>query len=101
MGVFIASEALAAGLISRYELAVDCRRLLPGVYAPKRSALSTDDRITAAWLWSRRRGVITGLAASALHCARWFDPGAPIEVTLDHNKSPAGVITRRDTLLDG
>ena len=99
--MFIASEALAAGLISRYELAVECRRLLPGVYAPKRSALSTDDRITAAWLWSRRRGVITGWAASALHGARWFDPGAPIEVNLDHNKSPAGVITRRDTLLDG
>ncbi|MFY9336594.1 MAG: hypothetical protein WAO90_11435 [Mycobacterium sp.] len=101
MGVFIASEALAAGLISRYELAADYRRLLPGVYAPKRSALSTDDRVTAAWLWSRRRGVITGWAASALHGARWFDPGAPIEVNLDHNKSPAGVITRRDTLLDG
>lgn len=101
MAVFIASEALAAGLITRYELAADCRRLLPDVYAPKRKELSLDERITAAWLWSRRRGVITGWAASALHGARWFDPAAPIEVNLDHNKSPAGVITRRDTLLDG
>jgi hypothetical protein len=99
--VFIASEALAAGLITRYELAVDCRRLFPDVYAPKRTELSLDERFTAAWLWSRRRGVITGWAASALHGARWFDPAAPIEVNLDHNKSPAGVITRRDTLLDG
>lgn len=101
MAVFVASEALAAGLITRYELAADCRRLLPDVYAPKRTDLSLDERITAAWLWSRRRGVITGWAASALHGARWFDPAAPIEVNLDHNKSPSGVITRRDTLLDG
>lgn len=98
-GVFLASEALSAGLVSRYELAVDHRRLLPDVYMPKRRAIALDDRITAAWLWSRRRGVVTGWAASALHGARWVDPAAPIEINLEHNKSPAGVITRRDTLL--
>jgi len=100
-GVFLASEALAAGLVSRYELERDHRRLLPDVYAPKRMALALDDRIIAAWLWSRRRAVITGWAASALHGALWVDPAAPIEVNLEHNKSPAGVITRRDTLLRG
>ena len=98
-GVFLASEALSAGLVSRYELAVDHRRLLPDVYMPKRMAITLDDRITAAWLWSRRRGVVTGWAASALHGARWVDPAAPIEINLEHNKSPAGVITGRDTLL--
>jgi hypothetical protein len=63
--------------------------------------LSLDDRIIAAWLWSRRRGVISGLAASALHGAKWIDPNSVIELNLAHNKSPLGITTRRDTLADG
>jgi hypothetical protein len=99
MGVFLASEALAAGHVTRYELAVDHLRVLPGVYSSKRMPLSLNDRITAAWLWSRRRDVVSGLAASALHGAKWVDPNTPIELNPAHNKSPAGVAIRRDTLL--
>lgn len=99
MGPFIAGEALAAGELSRYELIADHRRLLPGVHAPRRAPLSLDDRIVAAWLWSRRAGVVTGLAASALHGAKWVAPDTPIELNHPHNKSPAGVIARRETLL--
>lgn len=100
MGPFIASEALAAGRVSRYELAADHRRLLPDVYVPKRARLCLDDRIEAAWLWSRRRGIITGLAASALHGASWVDPQTAIELNLAHNKTPDGIIVRRETLLE-
>lgn len=100
VGVFIAGEALAAGQVTRHELAAHHRRLLPGVYAPRLTPLSLADRIFAAWLWSGRRGVVSGWAASALHGAQWVDPAAPIELNLAHNKSPAGVITRRDSLLD-
>jgi hypothetical protein len=98
VGVFLASEALAAGHITRYELVADHRRLLPGVYAPKRMSLSLHDRIAAAWLWSQRRGVVTGLTASALHGAKWVDVSTAIELNLDHNKAPTGIVTRRDTL---
>lgn len=101
MGLLIASEALAAGEVSRYELSADYRRLLPDVYASKRMPLSHEDRVMAAWLWSRREGIICGLAASALHGARWVDPATPVELNLPHNKSPSGVITRRDTILGG
>lgn len=100
MEAFIAADALAAGALTRYQLIADHRRLLPGVHSPKRRPLSLEDRIAAAWLWSRRAGVVTGQAASALHGAKWVDPGIPIELNHPHNKSPAGVITRRDTLLD-
>ncbi len=99
--MFLAGEAFAAGRLTRYQLAAQHRRVLPGVYAPKHLPLSLDDRIAAAWLWSGRRGVITGLAASALHGAKWIDTNIPIELNLAHNKSPAGVITRRDTLHAG
>jgi hypothetical protein len=98
--VFLAKEALAAGELTRYGLAVDYRRVLPGVYAPKRAQLSLDDRIRAAWLWSRRLGVISGSAASALHGAKWVDSTTPIELNFAHNKSPRGVIVRRDSLID-
>lgn len=100
MDVFLAGEALAAGEITRYGLAVDFRRVLPGVYAPKRAHLSLNDRIRAAWLWSRRLGVISGWAASALHGANWVDPTYPIELNFAHNKTPTGVIARRDSLVD-
>lgn len=100
MGAFIAEEALAAGRVTRYGLVADHRRLFPGVYAPRRTSLSLEDRIVAAWLWSGRRGIVSGLAASALHGAQWVEPDTVIELNLAHNKSPAGVTTRRDTLLD-
>lgn len=100
MEVFIGSEALASGALSRYQLIADHRRLLPDVHVPKRAALSLNDRIAAAWLWSRRGGIVTGLAASALHGAQWVDPNIPIELNHPHNKSPNGVVTRRETILD-
>ena len=98
---FLASEALATGRLTRHELTAQHRRLLPNVHASRCARLSLDERIAAAWLWSRREGVITGLAASALHGAQWIEPNVPVELNHPHNKCPAGVITRRDTLLDG
>ena len=34
-------------------------------------------RARAAWLWSRRRGIVAGRSASALHGAKWIDNRAP------------------------
>lgn len=100
VGVVIGTEALAAGEVTRYALSADFRRLLPGVYAPRRMQLTLADRITAAWLWSRRDGVIMGSAAAAMHGAAWVDRDIPIEMNLARDKSPAGIIVRRDALCD-
>jgi len=99
--VFVASEALAAGRVTRHQLAAHHRRIFPGVYAPKGTALSLGDRIAAAWLWSGRKGVVTGLAASALHGAKWISADTPVELNIDRHKSPPGVLIRRDTLVEG
>ena len=97
--VFIGSEALAAGTVTRYELAKAYQRVFPNVYA-RTGRLSLQDRTVAAWLWSRRRGVVTGLSASALHGAKWVDASAPIELNLANNKPPRGVLTRNETILE-
>jgi very-short-patch-repair endonuclease len=96
--VFIGSEELAAGRVTKYELAKRYQRVLPDVYAQK-GELSLHDRTVAAWMWSRRQGVVTGAAASAWHGAKWVDADTPIELNLANKKAPRGVITRNDTIL--
>ncbi|MGY4711259.1 hypothetical protein ACXDF8_17120 [Mycolicibacterium sp. CBM1] len=100
-GVFIGSDAVAAGCVTPYQLRAHYRRIFPDVYTTLGSGeLSVRERAVAAVLWSRRRAVVTGLAASALHGAKWVDPSAPIELNYANNKAPAGVISRAETLLD-
>ncbi len=100
MGVFIGSEALASGVLTPYELRTHHARVLPDVYTPKRAQLLLRDRTEAAWLWSRRRGVIAGIAASALHDAKWVDDDVAVELIHPNCKPPVGVITREDTVPD-
>jgi hypothetical protein len=98
--IFVGSEALATGALTRNELRRYYRRVLPGVYGPRRDPLSLSQRTTAAWLWSRREGVVSGLAASAALGAKWVDGDTAIELNWANNRSPLGVITRRDSLFD-
>ena len=100
-GVFLGSEALESGALTRHELRMVYRRVLPDVYAPKRTELTLAQKATAAWLWSCREGVISGVAASALLGAEWVDDDAVIELNWPNHRSPAGILTRNDTLLDG
>lgn len=93
------TEALAAGEVSRSDLRRHFRWVMPNVYGPRRGDLTLDDRVTAAWLWSQREGVISGVAASAMLGAEWVDDDVPIELTWANNRPPDDVITRRDTLL--
>lgn len=99
--VFIGSEAVAAGMVSKYDLRARYRRVLPDVYTAKGAPLSLHERIVATWLWSRRQGVISGIAASALHGAKWVDADAVIDVNWPGRKAPPGVRVRNETLLDG
>ena len=99
-GIFIGSEALERGALTRYELRKHYRRLLPGVYGPRRGPLTLRDRINAASLWSNREGVVSGLAASAVWGAKWVDVDTPIELIWTNHRPPRGVVTRAETLLD-
>lgn len=97
--VFIGSEAFAEGRVTRYDLRARYQRVLPDVYAPKGGALSLRDRTVATWLWSRRQGIICGVAASGLHGAKWVDPDVVVDVNWPGRKPPPGVKIREETLL--
>lgn len=99
-GVFIGSEALAVGAVTRHGLTRWFRRLHPDVYFPKFQQVTLHDRIVGAWLWSRRGAVIAGVAASALHGAEWVDADIPIELLSRKAPSPRGVIVRNERLGD-
>lgn len=100
MEVLIGSEALATGKLTRHQLRTLYRRLHPDVYGPKWADLALEDRIAAAWLWSRRRGVVCGLAASAIHGAKWVDTDVTIELVMPNHRAPPGVIAHNCNLFD-
>lgn len=74
--------------------------MLPDVYGPRWDPLSLSERTTAAWLWSKREGVISGLAASAALGAKWVDADTAIELNWANSRAPTDVIACRDTLFD-
>ncbi len=97
-GPFIGSEALRCGSLSRHQLRAAYRPILPNVYVPLHAELSLEVRIRAAWLWSRRRAVVGGAAAAALHGAKWIPDDVPVELIHTNTRPPDGVMTRRETL---
>jgi hypothetical protein len=94
--IFLGSEALARGELSRGRLRSAYRAIFPDVYQPAIAEPSLYGNTMAAWLWSKRRGVITGRAAAALHGAKWVDKNSPIEMIWSNNRPPPGIITRND-----
>ncbi len=57
-------------------------------------------RAKAAWLWSRRRGVIAGRSASAVHGTKWVDDRAPAEILYENRRPPALIRTWSDRVED-
>jgi hypothetical protein len=85
---FLGNEALAAGLLSRYELRSRYVALHQDVYVPRDAELTAVLRAKACWLRSRRRGVLASFSASALHGSKWIDPTLPAAI-IDTNRRPA------------
>ena len=52
----------------------------------------------AGWLWSRRRGVVAGFSASALHGSRWVDASQPVELIHQNRNHPRGLRVWGDRL---
>lgn len=96
--VFIGSEAVAAGRLTRHELGRWYRPIYRGVYVPKAYDVSLRDRIAGAILSTGRRGVVAGVAASALHGAQWVHADIPVELIGPGVRPRGGLVVRNETL---
>jgi very-short-patch-repair endonuclease len=88
---FVGSEALAAGLLTPYELRSRYVSLHKDVYVPRDAELMAVLRAKALWLRSRRRGILAGFSASALHGSKWIDPKQPAAIIDTNRRRAAGV----------
>ncbi|ULN46597.1 hypothetical protein MI170_25445 [Mycolicibacterium goodii] len=95
---FLGSAAIAAGRLTPSQLRHRYRALYRDVYVPRRYEVSLRDRIVGVSL-TCPDAVITGVAASAMHGAKWVGPDVPIEIVAAVRRQ-AGLIVRNETLFD-
>ncbi|OBH09150.1 DUF559 domain-containing protein [Mycobacterium sp. E1747] len=97
---FIGSEAVSNGEVVKSALRTHYRKLFRDVYVDPGAELTPLIRARAGWLWSRRRGIVAGVSAAAVHGARWVDATAPLEI-LHCNRNPLpGLRIHSDRLQD-
>jgi hypothetical protein len=97
--IFLGTEALYRGEVTLGQLRWRYRQIYPDVYTPKAAEASLRANTIGAFLWSRRRAAITGLAAAALHGSQWVADDAPIELLWENNHPPNGIVTRNERFL--
>ena len=95
---FRGTEAVAAGALSVRELYRFYRPVYPGVYAPPDVEPSAIQRAVAAWLWSRRRGVVAGLSASAVLGTKWINGLVAAELVHHNRRAPQMLTVHSDEL---
>jgi hypothetical protein len=98
--IFIGSEAVASGVVTRHELQRWYRPIYPNVHGPRGGDISLRGRTVGGWLWSKRNGIVTGVAASALHGAEWVDDDVAIELLWNCTRPPRGIIVRNERVSD-
>ena len=94
-------DAVEAGKVSVRELRRSYYPVYPGVYVPRAAELSATERARAAWLWSKRRGVVAGLSAASVLGAKWIEPNQPAELVHTNRRPPAGLLVHADELAPG
>lgn len=98
---FIGAEAVATGVVNKYALLTYFRRVYPGVYLRPDVTPTFRHFAEAAWLWSRRDAVLSGLTAARLYGARWINDALPIELIWSNARPPTGIRVYKEQLTDG
>lgn len=96
--VFIGSEMLRRGALTRSALRWNYTAIFPDVYLAMAAEQTLRHRTTGAWLWSRRNGVIAGRAAAALHGALWVPHDSPVEMIWRNGRPPSGIVVRNERI---
>jgi hypothetical protein len=95
---FIGSEVIAAAALTKSQLATRYQRLFADVYVERDVDITAELRAKAGWLWTKRRGVVAGFAAAALHGSEWVGDVQVVELIHDNRRSPPGIQTHRDRI---
>ena len=97
---FIGSERTATGALTPYALRSKFVAIYPDIYVSPAADVTAVVRARAAWLWSRRRGIVAGQSAAALHRAKWVDNRRPAELLWPNRHPPKGIHTWSDQWAD-
>lgn len=95
---FIGSEAIACGALTRSQLNSRYTRLFRDVYVDSDIEITAALRAMAGWLWARRRGVVAGFSAAALHGSKWVEDTRAVELIHDNRHRVPGIQIRGDRL---
>ena len=98
---FLGAEARTNRTIPDHTIRTRYKQLYPGVYVPDGAEVSAQQNATAAWLWSRRRGVVSGLSAAAMLGTKWIENDEPAELIYRNRMAPEGLIVRAESLQPG
>ena len=98
--VILGGEAVKAGVVTRHELQRSYATLYRGVYVRRGAEVTLRDRTIGAWLATGRRGVVAGVAASALHGAPWVDAEQPVEISGVKCLPQPGLVPRAEQIAD-
>ena len=97
---FIGTEALASGALTRSQLRWNYDALHPDVYLAKGAWRHQWTRTEAAWLWTRRRGIVAGRAAVGQYAGTSVERAAPVELLALARRREPGVITRNERIAE-
>ncbi|ORA58107.1 DUF559 domain-containing protein [Mycobacteroides franklinii] len=98
-GLIVASEALAAGTVTPQMLRKDYAKVFQNVHRRRDAELTAALRAEAAFLWSGRKGVVSGVSAAALHGNPWISADRPAELVRQRHDAPSGIVIHNDRLL--
>ncbi|EHB59201.1 hypothetical protein MycrhDRAFT_1637 [Mycolicibacterium rhodesiae JS60] len=96
--LIVGSQARLTRAVTEHELRRQYVRMHRDIYVPKGYSPDLVDVIDGAWLRSGRRGVVAGIAASALHGASWVDDDIAVELIWNNTRPPEGIIARAERL---
>ncbi|MEV5838956.1 DUF559 domain-containing protein [Nocardia sp. NPDC052112] len=97
--VFVGSWAVAAGLVTRWELRHNFVRVFPDVYMRKGGSLDARGRARAAAHWAKGDGVLIGCSAAAMHHTKWLDGDRSAEIARSgHCRPPSGIRAVRSVI---
>ena len=95
---FLGTEAIAAGELSRHQLATHYDAMYRNVYIPRGHVLTPAEKARAAWLWSGRKATVVSVSAAAMYGSLWIDSRLPAELNQRSQHKTKGNVLGSDAL---